>query len=102
DRYSAKIEILRKHRAKQKDELTFLETYFAQMEKLASEELALIKNDRGNQKELVKQLIERDNRAQAILKEGIQKWAAKKGLRLGEESFAAAMIPSVKIKTVPA
>jgi len=97
-----KIEILRKHRAKEKEELRFLEPYFARMERLVAEDLTLIKSHRGNQKELVKQLNERDVRAQAVLKEAIQKWAAHKGLTLGGEQYGAAVIPSVKITTVPA
>jgi len=97
-----KTELIRKYRADHKAELDFLEPYLARMEKVVSDELALIAKHNDGQEELVKQLEQLDNQAREILKEGIGDWAKNQGLTVAEESSPVAMIPTVIFKTVPA
>lgn len=96
-----KVELIRKYRADEKTEFTFLEPYLARMEKIVAEELALIAKHTGSQEALIKELSEQNDRANKILDEGISEWAKNQGLTLGE-SQPAAVIPSVKFQTEPA
>jgi hypothetical protein len=97
------VELLRKFRAKDKEELAFLERYLVQVEKVVADELALIANHRGSANDLIKKLADQNKRAQQILADGIEKWAAKKGLSLSKnQSHAVAVMPTVKFETNPA
>jgi hypothetical protein len=98
----AKVELIRKYRADQKAELESLEPYLERVRKLASDELDLIAKHHDSQAELLKQLADRNDQVQRTLREGIQTWANKQGLRLAKPLSAMAAIPTVKIQTVPA
>ena len=97
-----KVELIRKHRGDKKAELAFLEPYLRRMEKVVSDELALIAKHKGSHQDLVKQLSEQDDQARAVLVGGLRDWAKQQGLGLAEEGTPAAVIPTVTFKTVPA
>ena len=96
-----KIEAIRKYRVKERD-LAFLQPYLARMERVVAHELALIAKHKGTPQELLEQLTKQDEKANAILNEGIHAWAKQEGMIFTGESFPAAVIPTVTFQTTPA
>lgn len=96
------IELIRKYRAGQIEELAVLEPFLVRMETILKDELTLIDKHKGSQEQLLKQLAGRDDQARAILREGIRAWAAKQGLTVAKDDVLRVIHPTVTFQTVPA